>query len=107
MKKDQVSKKDIISWFTKMKSVDLSVAVNKRHFVDKYINCIILTDDKITIYFNLRNNAIKPDISGRIISDTFRIGEPRKSRRHHVYGAFHIHRYSLFNSSGIGLKTNL
>ena len=77
MKKDQVSKKDIISWLTKMKSVDLSIAVNKRNFVDKYINCIVLIDDKITIYFNLRDNAIKPDISGRIISETYRVGDPK------------------------------
>ncbi len=78
MKKDRVSKKDIISWLTKMKSVDLSVDVNKRHFVDKYINSVITMDDKLIIYFNLRENATIPNIMGIKCSDVYGLGEPRK-----------------------------
>ena len=75
-KKDSITRKDIISWLKKMKSVDLSVDVKKRHFVDKYINSVITMDDKLIIYFNLRENATIPNIMEIKCSDVYGLGEP-------------------------------
>ena len=75
VKEDRISKKDIISWLTKMKSVDLSVDVNKRHFVDKYISHIVMDGNRLLIYFKLREDATKCSK----ISESCRLGEPPKT----------------------------
>ena len=78
IKEDRISKKDIISWLMKMKSIDLSEDANKRHFVDKYMSHIIVNDYELLVYFKLRENATNSNITDSIISDCYRLGEPEK-----------------------------
>ncbi len=78
IKEDRISRKDIMSWLMKMKSIDLSEDANKRHFVDKYMSHLIVKDNELLVYFKLRDNATNSNISDGIISDCYRLGEPEK-----------------------------
>ncbi len=57
IKKPLLTPKQMLSWFHKLRKVDITDTEQRKRLVDIFVNAIIVHDDKIEFYFNYKEDA--------------------------------------------------
>lgn len=80
-----ISESDVIGYLNKFKGGDLFDEAYRREIIETFINSVVVYDDKIIIYFNLKDgnqiSFIEPsnfDEADYLCSDSYEQGEPQK-----------------------------